>query len=112
VATELTHLFMRTRDLSAAKHFWVEQLGLEVLADAGGYLRVGGGRGFHIGLEQGDPGPANATEVAVRVDDVDAVYQRLAQTGVQFESAPEDQEWGARHAWLRDHDGRRMSIYS
>ena len=25
---------------------------------------------------------------------------------------PEDQEWGSRHAWFRDADGRPISIYT
>jgi uncharacterized glyoxalase superfamily protein PhnB len=27
-------------------------------------------------------------------------------------ATPEDQEWGARHAWLTDPDGYRLSLVS
>jgi uncharacterized glyoxalase superfamily protein PhnB len=35
----------------------------------------------------------------------------LMEAGVEVEAPPQDQDWGARHAWFRDGDGRRMSIY-
>jgi catechol 2,3-dioxygenase-like lactoylglutathione lyase family enzyme len=54
------------------------------------------------------PGP----EITVRVEDVDAAVARLRDLGIEIVEGPADQPWGARHAWLRDPDGRRMSIYS
>ncbi|MGH8935854.1 MAG: VOC family protein [Acidimicrobiia bacterium] len=51
-------------------------------------------------------------EITIWVDDVDAMYERLVEAGVGVEGPPQVQEWGARHAWFRDGDGRRMSIYS
>jgi uncharacterized glyoxalase superfamily protein PhnB len=43
---------------------------------------------------------------------VDRRHQELVASGVRFSGPPEDQEWGARHAWLTDPDGYRLSIYS
>jgi catechol 2,3-dioxygenase-like lactoylglutathione lyase family enzyme len=40
------------------------------------------------------------------------VDRELVAGGVRFSGPPEDQEWGARHAWLIDPDGHRLSIYS
>ncbi|HSL26310.1 MAG TPA: VOC family protein [Acidimicrobiia bacterium] len=108
----LSHLFMPVGDLAAARAFWTEAIGLEVLMEYPGYVRVGGGGGFHIGMEQGDPGPGTRTEISVYVDDVDAVHRRLLDRGVEVEGPPQDQPWGARHCWLRDPDGRRMSIFT
>jgi catechol 2,3-dioxygenase-like lactoylglutathione lyase family enzyme len=103
---------MPVADLAAARRFWTEVIGLEVLAEYPGYVRVGGGDGFHIGLEQGDPGPGTTTEISVQVDDVDTVHRRLVEHGVEVEGPPQDQPWGARHCWLRDPDGRRMSVFT
>jgi catechol 2,3-dioxygenase-like lactoylglutathione lyase family enzyme len=111
-----SHLFVAVRDLHETYRFYVELLGLEVLV--GGpertYLRVGGGGGFHIGFEA-IPGAAVATEgieIRVRVDDVDAAFARLRAAGVQNDGPPADQGWGARHAWVRDPTGYRVSIFS
>jgi catechol 2,3-dioxygenase-like lactoylglutathione lyase family enzyme len=111
--SSLSHVFMLVGDLAAARRFYIDLLGLEALVEDGGYLRVGGGGGFHVGIEQGEVGdPDSGPELNVEVDDVDATYERLIGAGVRFEAAPADQEWGARHAWLRDPDGRRLSIFS
>ena len=74
----------------------------------------GGGGGFHIGFEEGDAAQIGSTgiEIVIRVDDVDEAYDRSRAAGVVFDSAPEDQPWGARHAWLHDPDGYPLSICS
>lgn len=48
----LNHLFIHVADLSASRSFYVDALGLEVLFEEPGYLRVRGQDGFHIGMEQ------------------------------------------------------------
>ena len=109
----LTHLFMEVGDLARARWFWTEALGLELLEDRGVYIAVGGNGGFAIGIEQAVPGAVGARgpEITMRVEDVDATVTRLRALGVDAGDAS-DQPWGARHAWLHDPDGRRMSIYS
>jgi catechol 2,3-dioxygenase-like lactoylglutathione lyase family enzyme len=112
MGTELSHIFMLVSDLERQRRLFVDILGLAVLAEHSGYLRIAGSEGFHIGMEQGNPGPPNAMEITIQVDDVDQMYERLVDAGVEVEGPPMDQDWGARHAWFRDGDGRRMSIYS
>ena len=111
---QLTHLFMEVGDMEKAKWFWLEALGLQLLDDRGAYIAVGGSGGFAIGIEQAPTGRVSpeGPEITLRVDDVDAVVVRLKSLGVEIEEEPSDQPWRARHAWLRDPDGRRMSIYS
>ena len=110
----LTHLFMEVGDLEKAKWFWTEALGLRLLDDRGAYFAVGGHGGFAIGIEQAAPGKASpeGPEITLRVQDVDETVARLRSLDVEIEQEPADQPWQARHAWLRDPDGRRMSIYS
>ncbi len=109
--SSLSHLFVPVRDLEAARHCYVDLLGLEVLVDEGGYLRIGGGGGFHIGVEAEPDGQRKQADLVVRVDDVDAMVARLRSAGVEV-TDPEDQPWGARHAWFHDPDGRPISIYT
>ena len=110
MAGRLSHLFMSTSDLGAARRLFVELLGLEILTDQGGYLRVGGGGGFHLGIEEGEAGSDPGLEIVVAVDDIDAAYLALEHGGIAVEAPPEEQPWGGRHLWLRDHDGRRLSV--
>jgi catechol 2,3-dioxygenase-like lactoylglutathione lyase family enzyme len=104
---------MHVRSLQRTRDFYVDLLGLSVLMEAGGYLRLGGGDGPHIGVEERPPAEIGSAgiEVVVRVDDVDAVAARLRAAGVPV-TDPTDQPWGARHAWLHDPDGYRLSIWS
>lgn len=103
---------MIVSDLKQQTELFVDLIGLEVQVEYPGYVRIGGAEGFHIGMEEGDPGPANRLEITIRVDDVDHVYTRLQDGGVAVEGPPTDQPWGARHAWFADADGRRMSVFS
>ena len=109
----LTHLFLEVGDLEKAKWFWLEALGLQLLEDRGVYIAVGGNGGFAIGIEQAPKAHVSpeGPEITLRVDDVDAVVERLKSLGVEIDEGPSDQPWQARHAWLHDPDGRRMSIY-
>ena len=108
-----SHCFLHVTDLERTRAFYVDRLGVEVLVEGPGYLRLGGGGGFHIGVEQraapevGAPG----IELELQVPDVDALASTLRQAGVSV-TEPSDQEWGARHAWLHDPDGYRLSIWS
>jgi catechol 2,3-dioxygenase-like lactoylglutathione lyase family enzyme len=113
VRARLSHLFVHVSDLAATRRFYVDQLGLEVLMEEPGYLRVGNADGWHIGLEEvPDQVGSAGIELVLRVDDVDEAYRRLTDAGVSFDTAPRDTEWGPRHAWLRDPSGYRLSIYS
>ncbi|WP_084398469.1 VOC family protein [Henriciella aquimarina] len=49
--------------------------------------------------------------VYFEVDDLDADYARLTEAGVTFLSAPQDQRWAWKEAWLRDPAGNRICLY-
>ena len=118
--SSLSHLFFHVRDLAAARAFYVGLLELEVLVEEGGYLRVGGGDGFHIGLEQwpddqmppaAPPGPQGPDlEIVVRVDDVERTCKRLRLAGFPIVLGPMETPWGTLHAWTRDPEGRSVSV--
>jgi catechol 2,3-dioxygenase-like lactoylglutathione lyase family enzyme len=110
--TSYSHLFVHVGDLARTREFYVDRLGLEVLMEHHGYLRVGGGGGFHIGFEEREPALVGAAgiEIVVQVDDVDLAWGALRDSGIELDGEPQDQEWGARHAWLRDPDGYRLSL--
>jgi catechol 2,3-dioxygenase-like lactoylglutathione lyase family enzyme len=107
------HLFLHVTSLDRSRRFY-ELLGLEVLFEEPGYVRFGGSGGFTVGMEErsseevGGPG----VEIEVRVDDVDGRHAELRSAGVDFTEPPRDMPWGARHAFLRDPDGYRVSIFS
>ena len=108
----LHHLFTTVADLASARAFWTEVIGLGVVVEEDGYIRVSGEGGFTMGIERAADGTPPEVEIVVRVADVDAVYERLASAGVECDAPPRDMPWGARHIWLHDPDGRPISLFS
>jgi catechol 2,3-dioxygenase-like lactoylglutathione lyase family enzyme len=113
VGARLSHVFMVVSDLEGQRRLLVDVVGLQVMLEEGEYVRIGGQGGFYIGLEEGVHGsPCDDLEINIQVDDVEEVHRRLVEAGILVEAPPEDQEWGGRHAWFRDVDGRRLSVFS
>jgi catechol 2,3-dioxygenase-like lactoylglutathione lyase family enzyme len=112
MVVRLSHLFMIVSDIDAEVRLLIDVVGLELLVREEGYVRVGGSGGFYIGMEQGRPSVGDDIDINIEVDDVDAAYARLVDAGVEVEGPPEQQEWGARHLWFRDVDGRRLSLFT
>jgi catechol 2,3-dioxygenase-like lactoylglutathione lyase family enzyme len=111
VASSLSHVYLSVGSIPETKRLFVDLLGLDVLIEGGGYVRIGGGDGFHMGVEEEPDGEPIPTELVVRVDDVDAMAARLRNAGFDV-TEPADQEWGSRHSWFHDADGRPISIYT
>ena len=111
MGSRLSHVFLLVSDLEAQPRLLVDIVGLQVLLEEGDYVRIGGQGGFHLGLEEGPPGsPCDGLEFIILVDDVHELHRRLVEAGNSVEGPPEEQEWGGRHLWFRDVDGRRMSV--
>ena len=53
---------------------------------------------------------SRALEIHFEVQDVDAVYSKLLERGVQFEDQPANMPWGARMAAFRDPEGNAIEI--
>jgi lactoylglutathione lyase len=114
MSPRLTHVLLFVADLRRSRDFYLEALGLEPIVEEDDYLRLTG-LGVDLGLHRahdseqyGGPG----IELQLQVDDLDAWYRRLVARGVPFTRGPEDMPWGARHAFLHDPDGYRLSLYT
>jgi catechol 2,3-dioxygenase-like lactoylglutathione lyase family enzyme len=109
----LSHLFLHVADLEPMRRFYVDGLGLDLVDDGSGYLRLGTATDFHIGLEVVPDFPQpDEVALVLRVPDVDAAYRALDEHGVTFDAPPADTPWGQRQVWTRDPAGTRISIYS
>lgn len=57
------------------------------------------------------PGLTSQTVVSIEVDDLEATFERLIQSGFPFLSAPSDRlPLGRKYAFLRDPDGRTLVL--
>jgi uncharacterized glyoxalase superfamily protein PhnB len=73
--------------------------------------------GAELGLERCDPDDAEAAELvgrfvgtSIAVDDLDAVYAALVDTGVEFTGPPEKQPWGGVLAHFKDPGGNVQTL--
>lgn len=109
-------------DLQAAKTFYLEVFGVEVLFEDEASVALGFGNiiinllGVHNALEIVDPG-AVATrdsgsrfQLSIWVPDVDAVCLELQKRGVELLAGPRDRPWGMRTANFVDPAGHSWEI--
>jgi catechol 2,3-dioxygenase-like lactoylglutathione lyase family enzyme len=116
------------QDLSRARAFYADKLGLEPVEERPGGLRYecGGGR-FSLFASAGSASGEH-TQMAWEVDDIDAVVDELRRRGVVFEEVdvpglrtadgiadvegnyPSAGGVGERAAWFRDSEGNLLGI--
>ncbi len=118
----LDHLVLVVDDIDVSTRFWRDVVGAEFQHQSGDYsqFRIGEVR---LGLFQADamaatlgreisrPAPGAAGfELGFRVDDVDAVYDRLVAAGAGAVTPPADRPWGQRTAYVSDPDGYLIEL--
>ncbi|SFB41876.1 hypothetical protein SAMN05216312_107287 [Cohnella sp. OV330] len=99
-------------DLSAAKRFYEEALGLDVLMDHGWIATYGNDVDMHVQISfatEGGSGTA-VPDLSVEVDDVDEALARMRQAGFAIEYGPADEPWGVRRFYVRDPFGRLVNV--
>lgn len=51
-------------------------------------------------------------DISVEVDDVDAVYAAVRESGAEIVHPLQDEEWGVRRFFVRDPNGRVVNVLS
>jgi len=107
-------------DWSRAVRFYTETVGIPLAFqnEAMGWAQLATGEG-QLGLERVDPADPEGRAlvgrfvgVSLAVPDVEAVYRRLRDRGVEFTAPPEKQAWGGVLAHSRDPDGNVITLVS
>jgi catechol 2,3-dioxygenase-like lactoylglutathione lyase family enzyme len=105
---------IETRDIAAAKRFYHDVLGLDVLMDHGWIATYGSQEkmdvqiGFAVEGGSGTPVP----DLSIEVDYVDAALDAMKAAGFAIEYGPADEPWGVRRFYVRDPFGRLVNILS
>ncbi|WP_328502572.1 VOC family protein [Streptomyces sp. NBC_00457] len=129
-ATPATRL--PARDLERARRFYSERLGLEPVEERPGGLKYRTGGVEFIVFESAGSSPGTFTQMAWKVDDIEAVVAELKARGVEFEDVempalygggrtvdgilevegnyPSTGARGERGAWFRDSEGNLLAI--
>ena len=102
-------------DPQAARAFYGEFLGVEVVMDHGWILTFAAGEvpgrpQISIASEGGSGTPV--PDISVEVDDVDRIYERAKAAGFEVVYGVADEPWGVRRFYLRDPFGRLVNILS
>jgi catechol 2,3-dioxygenase-like lactoylglutathione lyase family enzyme len=119
---------MPARDLSRAKRFYAEKLGLVPTEERPGGLRYQCASGWFALFESAGAPSGAHTQLAFEVEDIDAVVKELRRRGVVFEeydlpglktvdgiarvegNYPSKGGGGERAAWFKDSEGNLIGI--
>ena len=99
---------------AAAKRFYQDVLGLDVLMDQGWIVTLGSDERMQVQISfmaQGGSGTP-VPDLSIEVDDVDAALEGMKAAGFAIEYGPADEPWGVRRFYVRDPFGRLVNILS
>lgn len=101
-----------TPDMEAARRFYHDVLGLDLLMDHGWIVTYGSGETMRPQVSfmtQGGSGTP-VPDLSIEVDDVEAALQGMKRAGFVVEYGPADEPWGVRRFYVRDPFGRLVNI--
>ena len=101
-----------TRDIAAAKRFYQDVLGLELLMDHGWLATYGSRETMSVQISFASQGGSDTTtpDLSIEVDDVDDALERMRKAGFPIEYGPADEPWGVRRFYVRDPFGKLINI--
>jgi lactoylglutathione lyase len=99
-------------DPSAAKRFYRDVLGLDVLMDQGWIVTYGSPQHMSVQMSIANEGGSGTPvpDISIEVDDVDSAYETMIAAGFRIEYGPTDEPWGVRRFYVRDPFGKLVNI--
>jgi len=103
---------IQASDLAAARRFYGDALGLDVLMDLGWIATYGSGEKALTQISVMTQGGSDTPvpDISIEVDDVDEALQRMKDGGFPIVYGPADEPWGVRRFYVRDPFGRLVNI--
>ncbi|KOR90272.1 VOC family protein [Paenibacillus solani] len=100
------------RNISAAKSFYQDVLGLDLLMDHGWIVTYGSSDEMSIQISFASEGGSQTPtpDLSIEVDNVDICYDRMKSAGFSIEYGPTDEPWGVRRFFVRDPFGKLVNI--
>ncbi|MCB8822137.1 VOC family protein [Microvirga rosea] len=101
-------------DLSQAKRFYQDVLGLDLLMDQGWIQTFGQGDPMSIQISVASEGGSgtDVPDLSIEVDDLDEALRRMQENGFPIEYGPATEPWGVRRFYVRDPFGKLVNILS
>ena len=99
-------------DIAAARRFYQDILGLDVLMDHGWIATYGSSQKMSVQVSIASEGGSGTPvpDLSIEVDDLDTALQRMKKAKVAIEYGPADEPWGVRRFFVRDPFGRLVNI--
>ncbi len=103
---------VETQDITKAKYFYEEVLGLEQLMNLDFIATYGSHEKMEIQisfLSEGGSGTP-VPDLSIEVDDIDNALARIKNAGIPIEYGPAQEPWGVRRFYVRDPFGKLVNI--
>ncbi len=101
-----------TKNLAAAKCFYKDLLGLDLLMDLGWIATYGSSQTMSVQISFASQGGSGTStpDLSIEVDDLDAALKRMQKAEIPIEYGPVDETWGVRRFFVRDPFGKLINI--
>ncbi len=103
---------INTQRIEAARSFYEEALGLEMLMDHGWIATYGSEENMAVQISFASEGGSQTEtpDLSIEVDDVDEALERMRRAGFPIEYGPADEPWGVRRFYVRDPFNKLVNI--
>ena len=109
---QISAVTLVVRDMARSVEFYETNVGLELLYGGEGAsfssFRIGAAY-LNLTLSP-EADPAGWGRLIFYVDDVDAMYRRLVDAGLETSTTPADATWGERYFHINDPDAHELSF--
>ncbi|RJG44930.1 MULTISPECIES: VOC family protein [unclassified Mesorhizobium] len=101
-----------TPDVAAAKRFYHDILGLDLLMGIGWIATYGSQEEMRVQISFATEGGSGTPvpDLSIEVDDLDEALERVRKAGIAVEYGPADEPWGVRRFYVRDPFGKLVNI--
>lgn len=101
-------------DVSEARRFYEDVLGLHVAMDLGWIVTLSSPEAMAPQLSIAAEGGSGTSvpDISIEVDDVEEAEHRMRDAGIEIEYGPVNEPWGVRRFYVRDPLGRLVNIVS
>lgn len=103
---------VETQDITKAKYFYQEVLGLDQLMNLEFIATYGSHEKMDIQisfLSEGGSGTP-VPDLSIEVEDLDNAIARIKEAGIPIEYGPANEPWGVRRFYVRDPFGKLVNI--
>ena len=109
---KISAVTLAVRDMARSVDFYRDTVGLELLyggdSESFSSFRIGGS--FLNLILSPDRNWSWWGRLILHVDDVDALYQRMIESGLKPSTSPQDAPWGERYFHINDPDSHELSF--